>query len=44
MVLTECDTDVAESAAGDGKVDGELGVTEGGEESAESGDCVGDDD
>jgi len=31
MLLTECDTDVAESTAGDGEVNGELGVTEGGE-------------
>ena len=42
--LAERDADVAEGAAGDGEVHGEFRVAEGGEESAEAGDGVGDDD
>lgn len=41
---TESDANVAEGAAGDGHVDGELGVAEGGEEGAEAGNGVGEDD
>lgn len=40
MRLTECDTDVAEGAAGDGEMYGEFSVTESGKESTESGDGV----
>ena len=39
--LTEGDAEVAEGAAGDGQVDGELGVAEGGEQRAEPGNGVG---
>lgn len=41
---TECDANVAKGAAGDGHIDGELGVAEGGEEGAEAGNGVGEDD
>ena len=41
--LTERDAEVAEGAAGDGHVDGELGVAEGGEQRAEAGNGVGHD-
>lgn len=43
-VRTEGDAEVAERAAGDGHVDGELGVAEGGEEGADAGNGVGQDD
>jgi hypothetical protein len=42
--LTERDAEVAEGAAGDGHVDGELGVAEGGEQRAEARNGVGRDD
>lgn len=42
--LTERDADVAEGSTCDGHVDGKLGVTEGGEEGAETSNGVGDDD
>jgi len=38
---TEGDAEIAEGAAGDGHVNGELGVAEGGEEGAEAGNGVG---
>ena len=41
---TKGDAEVAEGAAGDGHVDGELGVAEGGEEGAEAGNGVGEED
>jgi len=41
---TEGDAEIAEGAAGDGHVDGELGVAEGGEEGTEAGNGVGEED
>jgi hypothetical protein len=36
LLLTKSDTEITESTAGDGHVDGKLGVTKGGEESTET--------
>lgn len=44
MGRTEGDAKVAEGSAGDGHVNGELGVAEGGEEGTEAGNGVGEDD
>lgn len=40
-IRTKGDAEIAEGAAGDGHVDGELGVAEGGEKGAKSGNGIG---